>query len=177
MRLYYRFLANRANIKNPEMQFAYCEYRRLFKNDKAITRLKHCASRFVPDSAVAAPLVCTEIKKAIDAKCPFSLIRIGNGEGNAVSMLRPSLHPATVKAFYTEFCSQNGLSVPLNSAIEFCADVQDALSSADVKGVRFFRFNEMALIEDRIRHNDLYACLGLTYARQFFYEELRTGHC
>ena len=175
--LYYSLLAKRLNINDKDMQFAYGEYRRLFKTDETVIRLGRRARRFLPVGELAAPIVLAEIKDALETRRRFSLVRVGNGEGNAVSMLRPLLHPAIVKAFYTEFCSQNGLAAPLKSAVEFCSVVRDALGNADVKGFRLIRFNDNELIKDGIRHNDLYTSLGLIYARSFFYDELRKGHC
>jgi hypothetical protein len=175
--LFYRLLAKRSGITDPEMTFAFCEFKRLFKSDKTVEKLGKRAAKFLPDSAVAAPIVCDEVKKALQMRRPLSLIRVGDGEGNALSMLGRNQHPAIMKAFDIRFCYQNHLVMPREAAIAFCTELRHALLNADIKGFRITRFDERKSIENYINRSDLCAALGIVYARSFFYEALRFDHC
>jgi hypothetical protein len=173
----HRLMARRSGITDPETVFAYCEFKRLFKTDEAIKKLGKRAASFLPDGVVAAPVVCDLLKRALQKARPLSLIRVGDGEGNAVSMLGNKLQPIAVKAFNIRFGWQNHLTIPQEAAVAFCAEVRDSVLNADIKGFRISRFDESRSVENYLNRSDLCAALGIVYSRAFFYEALRSGHC
>lgn len=129
----------------------------------------------MPDGDSAAAAVCALVEQKLRARAPLSLLRVGNGEGNAFSMLLPDPEPPRLRAFFSEFNSQNGLPAPLDDVVRFCREVKDAYRAADIIGFRLFKFDERAFIQMSIDKANEYAALGLTYARESVKEGLATG--
>jgi hypothetical protein len=106
---------------------------------------------------------------------PFSLIRVGNGEGNAYGMTLPLTHETTFETFCTEFNSQNHWGLDVATAQAFSRDVVSAIDHADMLGFRSFRFDENAVIERSIDDGNAYAALGIAYARHYLRNRLEAG--
>jgi hypothetical protein len=157
-------------------QYCYEEFERRFINDDDLkVLLTQHDGFYLPDGETAAPMLCNLIEDRIRKKSPLSILRVGNGEGNAWSMHLPNPAPPRVRAFYTEFNSQNGLPIPMPEAIRFCAEVKEAIVTADVIGYRLFRSDERASIMGAIAKGDEYAALGATYAREVLKDGLTAG--
>jgi hypothetical protein len=159
-----------------DRQFMETQLRNIFLSDGPLRSMCGTqAKAFWPDEKSAAQLASTRVVAALREGRPLSLLRVGNGEGNAISMTKEKLHPLQVATFYREFVSQNGISVPQDAAIGFCRNVKSALTSADILGFRSFRFDERALIETSIEELDSYAALGFLYAREFLQDGFKEG--
>jgi hypothetical protein len=159
-----------------EIEFVRAEFARIWLDNEEIRRLcRTHAKGFWPIDSEATPFVCSKIIDALRDGRPLSILRVGNGEGNAVSMTKVPLHPLQVSTFYQEFVSQNGIEVSRDIAIHFCAEVRAALVAADILGVRGFRFDEYALVQNYINEGDLYAALGLLYSHEFLWQGLSAG--
>jgi hypothetical protein len=161
-----------------DVDFAVSELGKKFVDDKKLEAL--CfekAKAFLPDGIAAAPMVSDEIVASIRENRPMSLIRVGNGEGNAIQMSKEKKQGSLqVSTFYQEFISQNGIPIAEDEARSLCSEVRDALISADVIGFRAFRFDEREMIKQHIERRNFYAALGILYAREFLHEGLVQGH-
>lgn len=115
------------------------------------------------------------VQQRLSTNQSFSMIRVGNGEGNAYGMTLPLNHEAIFATFCTEFNSQNHLGICIEEAQIFSRRVIAAIDNADMIGFRSFRFDENALIERHIANGNAYAALGITYARQYLCDCLKAG--
>jgi hypothetical protein len=150
-----------------EKQFAREEFERIFISDQEVRALCERNSRqFLPDGPAAAPLICDQIGDAVRTRTPLSLLRVGNGEGNVVSMTKAERHPLMVSTFYSAFVSHNGIAVPEEQAIALCEEVRTALTSADIIGFRSFATDERTIISRCIEEDWAYAATGILYARE-----------
>jgi GT-D fold-like domain len=154
---------------SPEtMLFCRAEFQKIFIADQQIWALCQAfAGSFLPDGPTAAPIICDRIESALRQKISLSILRVGNAEGNALSITKESISPPQLQTFYAQFMTQNGIEVPVQDAVSFCQEVRSALMSADVIGFRSFRFDERKAIEDAIRRDHAYVALGFLYAREF----------
>jgi hypothetical protein len=158
-------------------QFCTLEYGRIFRSDKEVIPLCRSQSgKFLPDGQTAVPYIVDLIITALGPGNPLSIVRVGNGEGNAVSMTKQERAPLLRETFFVEFNSQNGISVPDVDAIAFCSEVRAALLAADIIGFRSFRFDESGMITGAIERGDAYAALGILYAREFLQDGLDSGY-
>jgi hypothetical protein len=164
-------------MSQADSDFARGELERILIGDDELTSLchKHVKS-FWPIEQSAGILVRDQIMASLRDKKPLSLLRVGNGEGNALSMTKNTLHPLQISTFYAEFLSQNGIPIPQDAAIKFCAEVRTALITADIVGFRSFRFDERSMIRESIDQGDAYAALGFLYARELLQDGLRDGY-
>jgi hypothetical protein len=115
------------------------------------------------------------VQQRLSTNQSFSMIRVGNGEGNAYGMTLPLNHDAMFATFCTEFNSQNHLGIGIEEAQIFSRRVIAAIDNADMIGFRSFRFDENALIERHIANGNAYAALGINYARQYLCDRLKAG--
>jgi len=138
-------------MSQADSDFARGELERIFIADDELTSLcREHAKSFWPIEQSAGILVRDQIIASLRDKKPLSLLRVGNGEGNALSMTKKTLHSLQISTFYAEFLSQNGIPIPQDAAIKFCADVRTALITADIVGFRSFRSDERSMIRKRI---------------------------
>jgi hypothetical protein len=162
------------------MEFCRSEFDRLFIDDSELLGLcADRAERFIPEGIDAVPPILELVEDRLRRREPLSALRVGNGEGNAISMAPRAPTRTQARAFYHEFISQNGIAVPLADVLPLCRDVRAALVNADVLGfrsVKKFRTDERGLILDAIERKDAYAALGLIYARDFIRDGLVTGY-
>ena len=164
------------SYSDDDLLFCQAEFERLFEPDERL--IATCRARvglFLPDGAAAVDPLLERVEAAIRDRTPLSILRVGNGEGNAISMTKPALPETLVKAFYHEFCSQNGTSIPREEAVAFSMAVSEAIRAADVLGFRCFRVDEAAFVRRAIAARDGYAALGVLYAREFLQDQLRRG--
>jgi len=148
--------------------FVRSEFERIFIPDEVLKPL--CArnsGQFLPDGKAAAPIVCDKIIAALSEKKPLSVVRVGDSEGCAIALTKFALNAQQVMGFYNSLQKQNGAAVPLPAAVEFCMELREALTSADVIGFRAFRNDESIIINGAIARGELHAALGILYAREF----------
>jgi hypothetical protein len=163
-----------------DLEFIRMEFVKLFVGDDELRSLcnRH-ASAFLPNGSANVPIICERIEGCLRDRLPMSLLRVGNGEGNAIGMMSDPLHPLQISTFYQEFVSQNGVAIRVEDAVRLCAEVRMALISANIVGIRIgiraFGVDESVLIEEAIRREDAYAALGLLYARALAQQSLSTG--
>lgn len=158
------------------MEFCRALHMRHFISNAALERLAiERSAAFVSEPPQSVECLLQSVTRSLAAREPFSLIRVGNGEGNAYGMTLPLEHDAIFSTFRAEFDSQNHSGIDVETARAFSLDVIQAIDNANMVGVRFFRFDENALIEKFIEERNSYAALGLSYARQYFRLRLEEG--
>jgi hypothetical protein len=163
-----------SNGYSPEvMRFCRSELDSIFMPDPELRALCEAyGAPFLPNGAAASPIICDRIEAAIRSNSPLSVLRVGNGEGNAISMTKDNPTYAQRQTFFYEFNSQNGIEIHQSDAIMFCHDVRYALISADIIGFRSFLLPELPMIRKAIERGDAYAALGILYAREFIQDGL-----
>lgn len=79
-----------SNGYSPEvMRFCRLELDSIFMPDPELRGLCEAhGDPFLPDGALASPTICDRIEAAIRSNSPLSVLRVGNGEGNAISMTK-----------------------------------------------------------------------------------------
>jgi len=148
------------------MNFCRAEFERTRIDDEELKRLcRERVSRFQPHVRTAITEILEIVARRIHDKVPLSLIRIGNGEGNAISMTKSVIHEPMFRTFCIEFCSQNHYGLDMENAIMFCREVVSAIENADIIGFRCFYFNENDIIRKDLDRGNAYGALGMTYAR------------
>lgn len=155
-----------------DMLFADSTYRRLFVEDETVLAAGARCAFFEPVGARAAPAIVARIQRALERQEPLSLVRVGNGEGNAVSLVEEPVSDPVFQGFDFEFVSQNGMSIGVQEAVSFSRQVVDAIKSADIQGYRIQRVDENALARQCLARRALSPALGITYARALFYRQL-----
>lgn len=148
-------------------------YRRLFVDDATVLAAGARCAFFEPDGTKAAPAIVARVKRALEHGEPLSLVRVGNGEGNAISLIEEPRSRALFEGFDFEFVSQNGLSIGAEEAVPFSKEVVEAIRSADIQGYRIHRVDEDALVRRCLARSASSPAYGITYARAFFYRQLR----
>lgn len=155
------------------MSFCRAEFDRSYIDEEELTRIcRERVGRFQPDVRAAITEILEIVARRIHDEVPLSLIRIGNGEGNAISMTKAVIHEPMFMTFSTEFCCQNHYGIDKENAVRFCCEVVSAIENADIIGFRSFYFNENDVIRKKIDCGDAYAALGITYAREFLKDSL-----
>ena len=133
------------------------------------------ANPFIMDGPTASSVACERLENAVRSKSPLSLLRVGDGEGNAIGMTKHDPNDAQLKTFMTRFHGHNGRAISLDDALVFCHQVKHALTAADIIGVRFARSPELATIERGFGRGWPHAVLGILYAREFLQDGLVEG--
>jgi len=166
-------IAATTGMRADDVVFAYEKYRNLFVGDDAVLAAGGTSAFLEPDGRQAAPPIVERIARAVREGTPLYLIGVGNGEGNAVSMLDRPVADVIFHGFDFEFVSQNGISIRLDEASSLSGQVVDAIRSADIQGYRIGRFDEDALIRQCLSKAALSPVFGLIYARWLFFTQLR----
>jgi glycosyltransferase GT-like protein len=159
-------------MREADMLFAETLHRSLFVDDQAIMAAGAKCAFFEPVAAKAAPVIAGRMKRALELGEPLSLVRVGNGEGNAVSLVEQPTSDLIFQGFDFEFVSQNGLSIGVDEAVPFSKKVVDAIKSADIQCYRIDRFDEDAGARYYLGKSDLSPAFGIIYARALFYRQL-----
>lgn len=104
----------------------------------------------------SADLVTRLAVSSLTERAPFSLIRVGDGEGNLLAILGETANSdLNLKAFNATFYSQDVQSLDDAEAKRFCRTLERSVCSADVLGIR--SFNPW--------HDSTFDSLELKYAR------------
>ncbi len=160
-----------AHIAN-DLSFVRSEYERIVTDDDSLAlACSKAAMDFLPLHETAAPIVAKKLIEAVNDRVPMSLLRVGDGEGNALGIVENPVHPLIRRAFHRKFATQNGLVLEESEAQKFCARMRDALVAADILGFRSVDRSivrsERDLISRNIERGNLIAALGMLYARNF----------
>lgn len=166
-------IAATTRMRTDDVVLAYEAYRDRFVGDETVLAAGGGCAFLEPDGRRAAPPIVDRISRALRDGTPLSLIRVGNGEGNAVSMLERPVADVVFQGFDFEFVSQNGISIGVDEASSLSGEVVDAIRGADIQGYRIGRFNEDALIHQCLSKGALSPVFGLIYARRLFVTQLR----
>ncbi|HYW17193.1 MAG TPA: hypothetical protein VE891_13705 [Allosphingosinicella sp.] len=164
--------AARRGVVEADVRLAFDSYRNLFASDDAVLAAGARCTWFEPLGARAVPAIVHRLKDSLARGQPLSLVRVGNGEGNAVSMLDRPVTNAAFEGFDFEFVSQNGLSVSVGEAVSLSRQVVDAIKSADIQGYRIGRFDEATVIAQCFDRGEISPVLGLIHARRLFHMQL-----
>ncbi|HEY5410524.1 MAG TPA: hypothetical protein VIJ94_07340 [Caulobacteraceae bacterium] len=130
---------------------------------------------FLPEGKFAIPVILQRIEKALREGTGLALIRVGDGEGAALGMIRPEPNPIVSASFHDYFDLQNNCPLPMPDSVAFCKELGASLQMADIIGFRAFRKDENALIERAIRDGARRSPLGFIYAREMLVDLLKTG--
>jgi len=162
-------------VKSNAQIVAESAFRHLFVDDDAILEAGLRCSFFEPHGKKAATRIIAQVRAALGDGSPFSLVRVGNGEGNAIGLTEEPESQAVFDGFDFEFVSQNGLSINPRAAASFSQLVVAAIKSADIQGYRIGRFDERALILDCLSKGKTSPALGIIYARWLFAKQLQSN--
>jgi hypothetical protein len=160
-----------------ESLFVESETRRVVMPDEALRALCLRSTRaFLPDRAEAAPILATLLKDHLNDGKPASLLRVGDGEGNALALTRDPFHPIYLNAFNDKFCNQVGI-LEEDEARMLCLRVRQAFNSADTLGFRSIDplLPEIEIISNALMKGRNYAAVGILYAREFLQDQLLQG--
>jgi hypothetical protein len=156
--------------------FARAEFERVMIADESVSSLCIQGCReFLPSRAEAAPIIAKQLISLIKDEIPASLIRVGDGEGNALGLAGPQTHPIQLETFNSRFFDQNGTRLREDDARAFSEMIRAALISADIIGFRSFESVESKLIPLQIECGVVGGGLGMLYAREFLQNELARG--
>lgn len=168
-----KYFRSEMNASQEDIQFTRAELEKILIGDHELRSLcREWTNSFLPDGPAAAPIICDNIIASLHDNAPISLLRVGDGEGNALGMTKGKIHPLQTTAFYARFIAQNGIAIPQDAAVTLCRDIRTALISADIVGFRSFRIDERALIQREIDNGDVYAASGILYARELLQQGL-----
>jgi len=165
-------LARSKGADEADLRIAAEHYQRLFVPDEAVLTAGARADYFEPDGKTAAPAIAERVRLALIDGTPLYLVRVGNGEGNAVSMLEQPVEEAVFQGFDFEFVSQNGAPIDVGEAVALSRLVVDAIKDADIQGYRIGHFDEDALIRGCLSKAELSPVFGLIHARALFAAQL-----
>jgi hypothetical protein len=136
---------------------------------------RQCSAGLIAEAPQSVEILFRQVRHKLSERRSFSMIRVGNGEGNAYGMTLPLDHDVMFSTFCTEFNNQNHLGIGIEEAQAFSRRVIEAIDNADMIGFRSFCFDEIAIIERCIANGDAYAALGITYARRYLCDRLKAG--
>jgi hypothetical protein len=163
-----------------DCQFVRNEVSRILLTDAAVRALCVCrAKEFLPDQSKAGKVIAERLTTLVSEGKPASLVRVGDGEGNALSLTSASCsHPLKLSTFNAQFFNQNGITLSEFEAERFSTLLRDALVSADFIGFRFadeWVEPEVHLIEAAIANRAFGHALGFLYARELLQVGLANG--
>lgn len=172
-----------AAVANPgqwEANDSLCEaeIRRFFVPDDELERRCRGSTRmYWPRRADAAPRVVEFLKQRLLDRHAASLVRVGDGEGNALGHPTEPSHSFKIEFFQHRFESMDGSCLSESEALEFCARVREALFGADFIGFRCFDglTPESKLLFQRHAAGDLMTALGILHARAALHSALLEG--
>jgi hypothetical protein len=116
---------------------------------------------FIADRAVAC----------LSAREPFSMVRLGDGEGNVLSLADPDLdHRRELNWFNGIFHYQDRQFLDLKTAEAFAVSVEEATCQADAIGVRALPYynTELDDAEETLKGGEVRGSLGMLRAQRAF---------
>jgi hypothetical protein len=132
---------------------------------------------FVAGGEFVADTVCARLSE----RKPFSMVRIGDGEGNVLSLADSGIeHLRELKWFNAIFYLQDRQILDIARAESFAETMENSVRNADVLGVREFPFyndedTELKTAQSALLEGDLRGSLGILRARHAFTRLLLDG--
>ena len=158
--------------------------RRMWSNGDLLGEtLKLCRGVVLGDQA-SGELVARAAIFSLRERKPFSLIRIGDGEGNVLSVLEEAANVRlNLTAFNVTFYNQDMQCLSDEEARTFCATMERSVCCADILGIRSFdpwggsSFDtaELNMALRAQEKGNVRAAHGLIHARKQIDRLLRTG--
>ena len=134
---------------------------------------------FLPNCRGAAPVIVRQVEKLLQTRTSASLLRIGDGEGNALALTQPNVRKVDLDGFALKFSRTVGISISEEQAFRFCWALRVAIEDADIIGVRSIdpepRGPELELIARHINRGRQYEALGILGARRFLQHMVSDG--
>lgn len=130
------------------------------------------ARLFSPDRSGDLELVELLIER-LNQKEPSSLIRVGDGEGNALQFAETPDDPLAWKCFQHAFAIGDLLPLSRLEGRDFAARVRDAILDADLVGIRSIE-SEQEAARIALQYN-VRAALGIMAARTFMQNAITQG--
>ena len=161
-----------------DRSFAEAEFSRLMMSDESLKVLcLRSVQTFLPLRNEAAPVIAELLKSRLIEGTPTSLVRVGDGEGNALGMTRGAVHPVQLESFNVQFFSQLGTTLREDEARVFGDKIREAVCAADLIGFRSSDAPkpEFKMISDHLARGLIVATLGMLYARALLQDELTSG--
>ena len=150
-------------------------------DDAALMRLCETQSMGVlPNLSIAAEAVMAQIENAARDHVPWSLVKVGDGEGNAFYLTGADASDSlALKCFNMLFNGHTGITLGFDDAKALCSRIAAAVTDADVAGFRSldrgFRADESSLITRSMKNRDIRFALGLVGVRRFLETEMNRG--
>jgi hypothetical protein len=161
-----------------DRSFAEAEFSRLMMSDQSLRVLcLRSVQTFLPLRNEAAPVIAALLKNRLIEGTPTSLVRVGDGEGNALGMTRGAVHPVQLESFNVQFFNQVGTTLREDEARTFGGKILEAVCAADLIGFRWCDAPkpEFEMISNHLAKGLIVATLGMLYARALLQDELRRG--
>ncbi len=163
-----------------DRKFTVDEYNEFAISDQDLRKLLACgANKVVNDTEASALVVLSQIFEMLRAGKPYSLVRVGDGEGNALGVLRSQVLDIHWRVLRARFAKMAHCDYTQEEALAVCRSVRLAIINADFVGFRSVdatvRGDELPLIRKHIRDGNVVGALGILYAREFFATSLRHG--
>lgn len=153
--------------------FAREMFERMVQDD-LLEKCRRTAGHYLPDCRTAAPVLVSEVARWLRERVPASLLRIGDGEGNALALTFPGVRKVDLDGFALKFARTVGVMLDHDQAYAFCTEMRRALEDADILGARTVdpepRGPEIDLVARHLNDGRLYNALGLMNARKFVRE-------
>lgn len=136
-------------------------------------------------ASASGDLVAGAAVSALLERTPFSLVRVGDGEGNVLSVLGTSADAELdLKAFNCSFHDQDLQCLSAEDAFRFATAMEGAIRSADIVGIRAFNpwdasgFNSLDLeyAQKCLAKGNFRGAHGLIHATRQIERLLEAGH-
>ena len=164
--------------RRADILFVESELRHLLMPVESLEALcRRSVQTFMPCRNDAAPLIAALLKDSLIKQIPTSLVRVGDGEGNALALTREDVRPIYLDSFNAKFFSQVGMTLREDEARMLCGKIRNAISAADFIGFRSFDAArpEIETISNALENGQIGAAVGILYAQAFLQDELLGG--
>ena len=135
------------------------------------------SGRFLPEDSEAARFASEQIHLSLRERKPFSLVRVGDGEGRALAVATRGESEPQMQSFQEMFIYQNSLPIEPTETGKFCHAIRSAVLDADIIGFRFGEpdASDHALIGAMIERGETCLAVGVLGAREFLQRQLEAG--
>lgn len=135
------------------------------------------SGRFLSEDSEAARIASEQIRLSLRKRKPFSLVRVGDGEGRALAVATHGESDPQMQSFQEMFIYQNSLPLEPAETAPFCNAIRSAVLDADILGFRFGNpdASDHALIGAMIDRGEISLAVGVLGAREFLQTQLEAG--
>jgi hypothetical protein len=166
-----------------DVQFVRDEIDRLegtYRHAEFVERCRRGSARLIVNWTDGGEFVAETAIARLTERLPFSMVRLGDGEGNILSLMDPAADLAReLKWFNASFYEHASHQLDAPTARLFAETMEDAFCNADVIGVREFpvfddTYSELKCARDSLPIS-IRGSLGMIRARQSFLSMLSAG--